>query len=187
MTFRVKYDLLKVHHGVRIEQQIQILQRLRGEVTLHLVLGQQLGFRDVRILSIPELRLALLFDRSEDIVPPLPTHHASPSLLHIDRVLRHRVQHIQRLYHLGPQQIPLPVHTHLHARIIRERYVLRRQPRRRRVVHLVARVATSHRIAMPTPIRARAPNHVMPAGGFARGARPAPTSRPRSRSSAASV
>ena len=63
MTFRVEHDLLKVHHGVRIEQQIQILQRLRREVTLHLVLWQQLRFRHVRILSVPKLRLALLLDR----------------------------------------------------------------------------------------------------------------------------
>ena len=127
MTFRVKDDLLKVHHGVRIEQQIQVLQRLRREEALHLIVGQQIGFGHIRIFPITELRFAVFLDGSEDLISPLTTPHLSLSpLLHIDRVFRHCIQHIQRFDHFRTQQIALPVRSHLHSLVIRKRHIFRR-------------------------------------------------------------
>lgn len=93
MALCVENDLVKVQQR-RTEQQIQVLNRLRREKALHPIVRQSADRQHIGILSISELRLAVPFDRLEDLIPPLSTRLSSLHRLHVDGVLRHPVQQI---------------------------------------------------------------------------------------------
>mmetsp|Transcript_30084 Transcript_30084/g.63839 ORF Transcript_30084/g.63839 Transcript_30084/m.63839 type:complete len:334 (-) Transcript_30084:12-1013(-) len=125
----IAYLVQGIDFGIRIEQQIEVLQRFRHEEGLHPILD---GMGVVHVLqrSITVLRFAVLFDALKDFPSPFATNWISGQLIQI----------VKCLHRLGPQDVKLGISRNLHVVFAVEVRELRRDPRVRPGVHLVARV-----------------------------------------------
>mmetsp|Transcript_30090 Transcript_30090/g.63856 ORF Transcript_30090/g.63856 Transcript_30090/m.63856 type:complete len:349 (-) Transcript_30090:12-1058(-) len=140
----IAYLVQGIDFGIRIEQQIEVLQRFRHEEGLHPILDG-IGVVHVRQRSVTILRFAVPFDALEDLPSPFAINWISGQLIQI----------VKCLHRLGPQDVKLGIFRNLHVvfavevpelrrdprlRPGVEIHVLRRDPRVRPGVHLVARV-----------------------------------------------
>ena len=137
-----------VHQSLRIDKQIEVLQRLGSKVAMdHIVQLVNLFHVHIRVLRVSGFHLALLLHRLEDVPGPLASPHSTHPLLHVDGILRRLMQDKQHFQHVCAQLVLLGTRHHVEVLLLRERDLLGREAAGGALEHLVARVSQRARLA----------------------------------------